>query len=91
MGFTLYQMEILPGLPKKLAFEEDGFTIGALFHLLSSRYGKNALAGVLDREGNIEEGKILVLNGVSIKSSQALQTVIPAESELLIADLIAGG
>lgn len=91
MGFTLYQTGILPGLPTKLSFDEDGFTVEALFHLLSGRYGGNVLAGVLDRDGNIEGGTMLVLNGAIIKPSQALQTVIPAGSELLIAYLMAGG
>ena len=91
MGFTLYQTGMLPGLPKKLTFDEDGLTVENLFHLLSGRYGKNTLSGILDQDGNIEDSTMLVLNGVIIKSPKALQTEIPAGSELLITVLIAGG
>ena len=91
MGFTLYQTGILPMLPKKLTFEEDGFTIEVLFHLLSKKYGENALAGIFEPDGSMEENTLLVLNGVTIKPLQVLHTVIPAESELLITALIAGG
>ena len=91
MGFTLYQTGMLPELPEKLNFDEDNITIGALFQQLAGKYGENVLAGVLDRDGEIEKDTMIVLNSRIIRQSDALETLIPPDSELLITVQLAGG
>ena len=91
MGFTLYHTGMLPGLPAKLVFEQDGIAIGDLLQLLSNRYGEGVVRDVLDQEGQIAEGALVVLNGSIIRPHQALSTLIPPRSELLLTVLIAGG
>ena len=91
MGFTLYHTGMLPGLPAKLAFEQDSIVIGDLLQLLSDRYGECVVRDLLDQEGQITEGALVVLNGNIIRPHQALSTLIPPRSELLFTVLIAGG
>ena len=91
MGFTLYQTGILPGLPDKMVFEEDDITVGDFFQLLSAQYGGRVLEEVLDREGIVLEGTLVILNGHIIRLPDVLATLIPSESEMVLSVMIAGG
>lgn len=91
MGFTLYQFEMMPGLPSKMVFERHGMTVGQLFTDLAARHGQEALKNLL-KDGQIDEEAMVALNGVIIRPSQnPLETVIPAGSELVLSTLLAGG
>jgi len=91
MGFALFQIGMLPGMPDKIVFEQDNITIGDLYELLSGQYGEQILRDVLDKEGKPSEDALIVINGRIIRPAQVMETVIPPGSEMMISALIAGG
>ena len=91
VSFTLYQIGMMPGLPDRMVFEQENITVGALFHFLSGKYGETILKEIMDKEGDLSEDVMFVLNGSIIKPSEILPVVIPPGGELLISALIAGG
>ena len=91
MGFALYQTGVLPGLPDKLIFSQDGMTVGELLQEIAAIYGAGALAEVLDGSGGLAGDTMVILNGRIIRPPQVLAEPIPPASELVISTLIAGG
>jgi len=91
VGFTLYHSDMLPGLPGKMRFDLDGITVGELFTLLANQYGDQALTEVLDKSGKLHREAMVVINGSILRQPLVLSTVIPAESEVLVTVLMAGG
>ena len=91
MGFTLYQFEMMPGVPSKTVFDRHGMTVGQLLAEFAEQYGEQVLENLL-LDGEISEEVMVALNGTIIRASQnPLAAVIPAGSELVLSMLIAGG
>jgi hypothetical protein len=91
MGFTFYQLEMLPGLPSKMTIGQHDITVGQLLNGFAEKYGEQVLKNVI-RDGKIGDEVMIALDGTIIRAwENPLDKVIPEGSELLLSMILAGG
>ena len=91
MAFDFYQIGALRDFPSRVRVEQENMTIRDCLKYLGERYHRDLEAELLDEQGQLQAGYLLLLDGRSIGSEKGLEAVIPDNGVLLLTVLIAGG
>jgi len=91
LGFFFYNMGVLDGIPSKMRIERDNITVRQFILHLSETGKPDAANIILDNEGRVKPGFLLILNGKNISDHQGLDTIIPGEGQLLLTIELYGG
>lgn len=92
MGFSFYQLGVLPGVPNRLEVDRDGMTVREFICQMGKEY-RTDVSRALQQLASCDDGELrmVTINGVNIDKLDGLDTIIPADCELAMFHVIAGG